>query len=347
MRQPSKGSMSQKILILRLSSIGDIILTSPLVRAVREKFPNAQIDFLIKKEFADVMRYNPNINNLICFDKKEKNALKNLKQQIRNEKYDWCIDIHKNLRTRLLKSGIPFTYKTQYNKQIFNRTLLVWFKINRFKNIKPAYLKYFEAVEKFGIQYDGKGTEVFVPKEISIKIKSELIANNYKDDKKLIVICPAASFLNKRWKSEGFAEVADYLIEKHNAFVVFLGGKQDIELCEKTKNLMKNNSVNFAGKFTLIESAALLKECNLCLTNDTGMLHLAQSQKKATVAIFGATVKELGYFPLPEKSIVVEKDLPCRPCTHNGLNKCPKKHFKCMNDISVEDVKNAVDKILQ
>jgi lipopolysaccharide heptosyltransferase II len=327
--------------------MGDIILTTPLIRAVRKHYPQAQIDFIIKQQFLDLIRTNPHLSHVILFDKNRNfNGLKALKTSIQQQRYDVLIDIHKNFRSVYLRTGSHATYVTKYSKQIFRRTLLVWFGINWYKEIKPVYKRYFEAVEAFGIHGDGLGTEVIVPEEETAKTKTFLKKDGYNADKSLIVICPGASFANKRWKSEGFAAVADYLARKENTFIVLLGGKQDIAICENVWKLMAHRAMNYAGQFTLLEAASLLKESSLVLTNDSGLMHLAQAQKRPVVAIFGPTTRELGYFPMPEQSVVVEHDVSCRPCTHNGLDKCPKKHFKCMNEISSDQVIVVVDQLL-
>ena len=335
----------KKILIIRLSSIGDVILTTPLIRAVKNKYPNAQIDFVIKDIFADVVRTNLYLNNLYVYSKKENN-LKEIKQKIKAEKYDLIIDIHKNFRSLYLRFGSGAKKTVHHKKYILIRTLLVKWKINLFKEIIPSFKRYFNAVKSLEIEYDGLGTDLIIPKENTDNIKKILVKDGKEENQLFVALCPGASFDNKRWKPEGFAEVADYLIKEKNAFIGFLGGKEDLDLCHNIKNLMDSKSFNYAGKFKILESAALLKESDMVITNDTGLMHIAQTQKKPVIAIFGPTTKELGYFPLPEKSSVVEYDISCRPCTHIGLHDCPKSHFKCMNEISSQQIIKAVDELL-
>lgn len=332
----------EKILIIRLSSIGDIIITTPLVRALRKSFPEAQIDFVIKKQFTGLMKYNPHIDHLLSFDKDL--GLEPLKQKISENQYDHIVDIHKNIRSFFLKLASRASSST-YPKYIFRRTMLVKFGINLYKDIQPVYLRYFDALREFDVQYDHQGTEVFFDPEDESFVKDTLNKIGYPSGGKIVVICPGASFSNKQWLPERFAQVADELSEK-GYFVILHGGKTDVELCESIKSLMENDGFVLANKFSLLESAALLKMAQLAITNDSGMMHLAQSQKTPVVAIFGSTSRELGYFPLPQASIVIEKDIPCRPCTHNGLNYCPKKHFRCMNEIQANEVISAATKLL-
>ena len=336
----------KKILIIRFSSIGDIILSTPLIRAVRKHYPEAEIDFVVKQEFSDLVKTNPHLNHIYVFDKSKLNDLRRIKKEVRSKGYHWVIDIHKNFRSRILRKGIGAKV-TSYHKMIWKRTLLVWWGWNLFKQIIPVYQKYFQAVEPMGIKYDGMGTEIVVPIEIQDIVKDKLIKGGYETQRPLITICPGASFANKRWLPDRFARVADKLRQSYQAQIAFAGGPQDHELCKQIiGQLPFGRAFNFAGKFDLLQSAALLGHSSLVITNDSGLMHLAQAQKVPVVAIFGSTTGELGYFPLPGKSVVVELPVSCRPCSHNGLDKCPKGHFKCMKDITEDQVIQACNKLI-
>lgn len=315
-----------------------------MVRCVRRKYPTARIDFLVKKQFSELVAHNPYLSNVLVYEKGEK--LKILKRKIKDEKYDWVIDIHQNLRSHYLKLGLNAPLVTGYCKQLVHRSLLVYLGINRYREVKPVLLRYFEAVEKQGVAYDGSGTEVFIPEDNVETMRRTLTQSGYTADKKLYVIGPGASFTNKRWSPEGYAKVADHLINNHNGFVAFIGGGSDARLCTRIQDLASAKTANFAGAFSIVESAALLSLCAAFIGNDSGMLHLAQAFGKPVVGIFGPTVKELGYFPMADRSIVVEKPIQCRPCTHNGLNHCPKRHFLCMTAIGSDDVIEAVNNLL-
>ncbi|MEO0554176.1 MAG: lipopolysaccharide heptosyltransferase II [Bacteroidota bacterium] len=325
-----------KILIIRLSSIGDVILTTPLIRAVRKKYPKARIDFLIKTQFKTLVEHNPHIDHVIAFDKTT-DSLGTLKQDLRRTRYDWVIDIHKNFRSYFLSFGIGARLVTRYRKQIFKRQLLVWFGLNTFRKNTPVLERYFEAVAAQDIKYDGKGTEIFLSQNEKLTLKNLLQQGGYDGASGLVAICPGASFTNKRWLSDRFAELANKLVGEGRK-IVLLGGRQDVALCSEVEAKMVARPLNFTGKLSLLGSAALLSKVGLAITNDSGLMHLAQSQGTAVVAIYGPTVKELGYFPIPMKSTVVQAEVACRPCTHNGLNHCPKKHFNCMKLISTDQV---------
>ena len=331
------------ILIARLSSIGDIILTSPLVRVVRETFPQARISFLVKKEFASLVLHNPNIDQVIVFDKAGgRGALKLLRKRVTIEKFDWFIDLHNNLRTNYLKLFLRFPEVSTYSKQSLRRWLLVKFGKNAFREARPVYLRYFDAVSHRNLRYDKQGTEVFFPSIETINLEKKLASDGIDPTRPVYVICPGASFSNKQWIPERFGAVADILVEDKQAQIVFLGGLNDYALCAEIAASMKYKALNYAGECSLLGSAALLGKASVVLTNDSGMMHLAQSQNTPVVAIFGPTTKELGFFPITVKSWVVEKDVPCRPCTTKGLNYCPKKHFNCMKLIETTDILKAL-----
>jgi lipopolysaccharide heptosyltransferase II len=329
----------RKILVVRLSSIGDIILTTPLLRSLKTAYPEARITFLIKKQFAELLAVSPYIDELILFDTKEGMAgLKRIKHQLRDQRFDLYLDIHKNWRSRYLRIGLRARKITSYRKLIFRRTLLVWFKINLYRKTKPVYQRYFDAVRDLGIAYDGLGTEIHVPAEKTEKVRNMLSGSGYLFNTPLVILCPSATYFNKRWKPEGFVETARYLMRERSAFIVVHGGREDIVLCDQIVTAIGQLAVSLAGQLSLSESAALLGFATLVIANDSGLMHMAQSQKRPVIGIYGATTRELGYFPLEQNSTVIETDLSCRPCTHNGFNRCPKKHFRCMNDIPADRV---------
>lgn len=336
-----------KILILRLGSIGDVILTTPLVRAVRARFPQAEITFLVKQEFADLLRHNARIDRLITFDKATGfRGWRQIARSLSRERFDWVIDLHRNARTRYLKAGLRAGEITTYRKQLLRRTLLVRTGINLLAGAPPIMNRYFEAVARAGVRYDGRGTEVFPGPEAGRKVLELLAGEGYEPGSVLAAVCPGASFANKQWLPERFAAVADDLAARGH-FVVLLGGARDETLCRTIAATMRGRAAVVAGRLGLAEAAALLGSCALAVTNDSGLLHLAQSQRTPVVAIYGPTTAELGYFPLPERSVVVQAHIACRPCTHNGRRRCPKGHFRCMREIGADAVIAAARSLLE
>jgi lipopolysaccharide heptosyltransferase II len=336
-----------KFLIIRFSSIGDVILTTPLVRCLRAKFPTAQIDFLIKKEFSVVLSNNPNLSNIITFDKNAgKGELSRIRQFVKQNKYSHILDIQKNIRSVFIAS-CSGAVVTSFSKKILPRDLLIRFGINTYKEIKPVYLRYFESVSELGIKYDGNGTEVFPTASETENVIEILKQNQIPSGMPMLVIAPGAQWENKRWPEQGFATASDTFCSQTGAYPVLIGGPGDVEICRKVQTLMKAPSLNLAGKLSLMGSASILSKANMVFTNDTGMLHMAQAMKTAVVAVYGPTTRELGFFPLPENSRVAEIDISCRPCTQKGLHSCPKKHFRCMKDIKPEMVSDLAAELFE
>jgi len=294
----------------------------------------------VKKEFSAVLEQNPNLNEIITFDKTAgKGELARVRKQVKQNDYTHILDIQRNIRSVFIASGSGARV-SGFSKKVLARDMLIRFKINIYKEIKPVYLRYFESAAALGVEYDGKGTEVFPPAGEILAISEILKQNSFTQESPILVIAPGAHWENKRWPAGKFAEAADIFSTQTGAKAILIGGKGDVAVCNEVQNLMKTTSLNLAGKLSLMGSAALLGNAAMVFTNDTGMLHMAQAMKAPVVAVFGPTTRELGFFPLPQNSHIAETDISCRPCTQKGLHNCPKKHFRCMNDIGPEVVSN-------
>ncbi len=318
----------KKILIIRFSSIGDIIITTPILRSLREKFPDATIDYLTKIDFAQLLTNNPDLDNLIGYDK-AKCDVKSLKKELKAKEYDLVVDLHNSLRSRYLRFNLATTVLV-YSKPYFRRWLLVRFGINFLKNAKSIYSRYYEVCKKLNLVEHKSYFVHFTPKEA----KS---ISDYTAGKPPILISLSAAHFTKKWALGKFAEVVSTLQDEN---LVVLGGAKEKKDVEELKRLLPRESkfVDLCGKLDLLQTAALMKESKLLLCHDSGLLHLAQSQNLPCVAIFGCTTRELGFFPINANCVVVQADLPCRPCTTMGLSRCPRRHFGCMEMITVQTV---------
>lgn len=335
-----------KILIIRLSSIGDILLATPLIRILRHKFPDAQIDFLTKARFAELLQPHPGLNHILRFDETVGfGELKRIKNHIRRTRYDWILNIHNNLRTAYLCSFLPAVHLFKINKRVFRRWLLVHFKWNLFREIVPVYQRYLEPLQTFGITDDGQGLDFYVDAVAQQKIADEY-ASFVSQHQVIIGIVPGATYATKRWLPERFAQVADALARQFNAGIVLFGGKPEIALQAEILSQMKTPALGLAGQLSLQESAAMIQHCQLVISNDSGLMHIAAALKKKLIAIFGSTTRELGFFPAAPEQVILEQPLPCRPCSHVGRHTCPKKHFGCMRQIPVSAVLVAAAQLL-
>jgi len=323
-------SKLKKILIIRLSSIGDILLTTPLIRSLKKQNPAIQIDFLLKEEFYELVQNNPHITNIHKYTKHsfEKQILINA--LIANT-YELVIDLQNNLRSREITRPLHCRI-LRFKKNSINKFLLVHFKINKLKDTHQIPVRYAEAA---GVELDTEGLDFFTDNEPDPKLKT---------DEKYIGLCPGAKHFTKRWPKEYFIELGNRL-ESTGYKVVFFGGLEEVELCSEMENQIKN-ALNLCNT-NILQVGSDMKMCRAIYTNDSGLMHLASAVKVPVIAFFGSTVKEFGFYPYKAKSIELEnRNLSCRPCTHIGRKSCPKIHFKCMKEIKPELAFNNLQNLL-
>jgi lipopolysaccharide heptosyltransferase II len=340
-----------KILIIRFSSMGDIVLASPFVRVLRKKYPQAQIDFLTKEEFSDLVNYDPNLTSVITLKSGLREELNSLAAALRRTKYDILFDLHNSLRSRFLRKLVNAGETRIINKRVVPRFFLVNFKWNFYRGIVPVSERYLETAKSFGIANDGKGTDIFFPPDIqasAFKIVDPFLGGS----ERAIGLCPAAKHATKIWQADKYVDLGCRITSEYGVKILIFGGQNDVQYCEDigskiNANTRRNVALNCAGKFSILETAAAIDRCALVVTNDSGIMHIASARGKKIIAIFGPTVEEFGFFPDRRNGIVIEnKSLGCRPCSHIGLEQCPKGHFKCMTEIPVNDVLSAVRALL-
>ena len=329
-----------KFLILRFSSIGDIVLTSPVIRCLKQQVKGAEVHYCSKKSFLEIIEHNPFIDKRHYLE----DSLSHLISQLKKEKFDYIIDLHNNLRTFRIKAQLGVK-SFSFNKINFEKWLMVNFKIDRLPRVHIVD-RYMETVKLFGVVNDGKGLDYFLgPKEIknADKIFGQL-PESHRD--KFIAFVIGAKHFTKQLLVEKIVSICNQIHQP----IVFLGGKEDFEKGEQviqSLNLRTPNSelhpFNACGKFSLNESALLLKQASKVITHDTGLMHIAAAFKKEIVSVWGNTVPEFGMYPYYGKSEIRNqksevRNLSCRPCTKIGFGKCPKKHFRCMKEISVDEI---------
>jgi lipopolysaccharide heptosyltransferase II len=333
-----------KILVIRFSSIGDIVLATPLLRILRSRFPSAQIDFIVRKEFSELIRSNKNLSAAVEFNTIDGfGGLRKLKNRIRTERYDLIVDIHNSLRSRYLRLMSGARDVVVINKRVFARTMLVRFKRNFYKDAVSVSDRYIETVKKYGIENDNAGLELFIPAETKKQVSETLAGYGIGFNQKAFGLCPSAKHTTKCWPAERFIEIGTELAKWQNARILIFGGTEDMEKCKLIADAInlqeKGRAIDLSGKFSLLGTAAAVEFCDIIVTNDSGLMHIACAVKKKVIAVFGPTVREFGFFPVNKDSIVIEQPgLYCRPCSHIGLDACPEGHFRCMKDIKTEDV---------
>jgi heptosyltransferase-2 len=322
-------NQSQKIAVIRLSSLGDVLLTTPVIRRLKQKYPNSEIDFVVKKQYADVLKFNPNISNIIVYDPGNVNSIKD---EIKNNGYDLIIDLQNNFRSRALIKNIN-TEIRRFHKPSIKKFLLVRFKINLLRELKTIPQMYAEAAN---VQLDEIGLDLFIPDNITPQIEKE---------KNFIGICPGSKHFTKCWPKEYFIDLGNSLMSK-GLNVAVIGGKDDQIVCEHVTEQIKG-SINLCNENDLFQTVANIKQCKAVVCNDSGLMHVTSATGTFLVAIFGSTVKEFGFVPYHVPNLLLEnKSLSCRPCSHIGLSECPRKHFKCMKEISPNSVLENLLKVI-
>lgn len=330
-----------RILIIRLSSIGDIILTSSFIRQTRIAFPQAHIDFIVKKQFSELIIFNPHIDHVFNLDTaKEKEEMPDLRNRIKKNKYDFIFDLHNNFRSNRLTKGLS---KRTIRKDKLNRFLLVYTGLNRYQQVTPIPLRYLQTGLKAGIKDDGNGLDLFWPNRYE-QLADRIVAQ-MKPNRVFYALAPGAAHFSKRWPIDRFKKLTELILNKTKSSVVILGSKE--EQPEMESLVIDPRVMNLAGKLSLLESATILNRSQALVTNDSGLMHMASAVQTPLVAIFGSTVKELGFFPFRCKHAILEKkDLNCRPCSHIGRKDCPKKHFKCMLELDADLVFNTLQNLV-
>ncbi|NUN69782.1 MAG: lipopolysaccharide heptosyltransferase II [Bacteroidetes bacterium] len=347
-------TLPSRTVVLRLSSIGDIVLTSPLLRVFRQAVgKDARVDFVVRKEYADLVRSCHHLSIVHEYDVASGySGLKELARQLREERYELVIDLHDSIRTKLLRAACKADDVVVMDKRKLERWLLVNLKRNAYSDALTVAERYIETVEKYGIVNDNKGLEIFIPDTTLFEVSGRMAKLRLNQFEKVIGLCPGSKHFTKRWPKERFAEVAVQAAQEFHAKVLLFGGKDEMEDCrfveeEVARRVGPASVAMFAGEYSLLESTATLEFCDVVVTNDSGLMHLAAAKQRRIVAIFGSTVREFGFAPYGTEAVVLENEsLDCRPCTHIGRKDCPKGHLKCLTEIPAEQVMTALRKLL-
>jgi ADP-heptose:LPS heptosyltransferase len=332
-----------KILIIRFSSIGDIVLTTPVIRCLKKQLPEAEVHYLTKASFRAVLEANPYLDKLHYLH----DDLQTVITELQQEHFDYVIDLHHNLRTMRVKKALG-KKAFSFNKLNVQKWIYTALKINV---LPPVHIvdRYMETVQSLGVKNDGRGLDYFIPEKDKVKESDIPVAHlaGY------IGVVIGAAHNTKKLPLHKLKELCATI--EHP--VILLGGKEDRAIGEEIAAVDRHKIYNACGKFNINESADLVRRAKLIISHDTGLMHIASAFKKQVISVWGNTVPQFGMYPyygnsstpspgnnkLPYDIMEVRK-LYCRPCSKIGYDKCPLGHFKCMEKISVQDM---VDKVHQ
>lgn len=329
-----------KFLIIRFSSIGDIVLTTPVIRCLRKQVPDAEIHLLTKQDFRSIVADNPYINKIHTLG----DSFDLMLHELLTEEYDYIIDLHHNLRTLRIKRFLKGVKSFSFNKLNIEKYIYTNFKANLLPK-KHIVDRNLETVRSFGVTDDGQGLDYFIPEKDVVDNKDLPTSHLHG----YIAVVIGAALATKKLPIHKLKELCTAIDHP----LILLGGKEDYEDGRTIASVDEVKIYNACGKFNLNESADLVKRSKLVITHDTGLMHIAAALQKPIISVWGNTVPAFGMYPYYGKyskqhfDVVEINKLWCRPCSKIGYKKCPKGHFKCMENIAVIDIVNLLQLRLQ
>ena len=330
-----------RILIIHTAFIGDIVLSTPLIKKIKDTYPDSDITYVTTPSGEAILKNNPHLNNIIVYDKRGEHkgisGVWQLGKRLRYENFNMVITPHRYLRSSILswlsRSPIRKGYDIASGSFLFTEKI----KYDRTKHEVEKLLSFVAPENK-------KRYEIELYPGEKEKMKGDnLWKENLLEDKKVVVLAPGSKWFTKQWPVEYFNKLAKSLKKLSNVRLIVVGGKDEINL-----PIEKENIIDMRGKTSLLELADILSRADVVVTNDSSPIHIASAFKKPRIfALFGPTIEKFGFFPWSLNSKVFQVDgLKCRPCGIHGGKSCPEKHFKCMRDILPEEVFNEIKKYL-
>ena len=339
----------KNILIIQTAFLGDVILTTPLIINTKKRFPESRVTVLTTPQGSQILEGIDEIDEIIAYDKKGEDRglipFFSLLKRLREAHFDLCISPHRSFRTSTLIIGAAILDSVGFS----DASLSLVYKRRIFRNKSLHEVeRCLSLLEPLGIKGEGIGKKPHLAITKSTKKSCEKLFSEagIKQGDSLVAIAPGSVWGTKKWPAENYAALADSLMDNKNVKVVILGAPEDREDGAKIARLCKDELIDLTGKTSLKELVAAIDRCRLLIGNDSAPGHIATARGIPVVSIFGPTVPAFGYTPYGEKVTIVEKDMPCRPCHHHGPAECPEKHFRCMTEITADEVLKAAEQFL-
>jgi lipopolysaccharide heptosyltransferase II len=335
-------STAPNVLAVRFSSIGDILLTTPLLRAIRHSHPGARVTVVTKRAYLPLLSHNPHVHRVIGLAPGR--SLTSLATELRGDQYTDLLDLHDNLRSRILRLLVPGRWRS-YPKHRLARWLLVHAKRNRYRDRRPVPERYFSAARHLQVVPDGAPPEFFIGREAIEEATAWLGSAGLASAAKIVALAPGAAHATKRWPLEHWRALIDRVVAD-GLPIMILGGPDDAGIAAELA-AGRSGVVNAAGRFGLQGTGALLQRASVLVSGDTGVMHMATGVGAPVVALFGPTVEAFGFFPYTRVARVVELPLSCRPCSTQGGPRCPLGHHRCMIDIHAGAVYDKLREVMR
>lgn len=336
----------RRILIVRLSAIGDVVMTTPVAEALRRAFPDAYIAWVVEDRSRDVIEGNPYLDEIIVWRRTtgQGGTLKraaaylaearNLRRELRARKFDVAIDFQGLLRSALVARMSGARHRVGFDSARERADLLYSVRLPMQDTGLRGPEMYQRMLQLLGLAHDDFEMHIHIGDEdraFARRFIAEAVSTR-PGAAKVVALCPATTWEHKHWTVDGWARVADELADRHDAVPIFLGSKADAELMSRIRALMKCDAESAIGKTTLKQASAILEQSDLVISVDTGLLHIANALNRPIIGIFGPTTWQ--YLRKKDTLAIVAKDLPCMPCFRHPS--CDS--FECLRTITAEDV---------
>jgi len=322
----------KRFLVIRLSAIGDVVLATAAVEALARACPGAEIDFMVKHRFGGLLAAHPKIARLWEFDERGRHrgvrGMLLFLHGLQRHRYDAAVDLQDNLRSRLICRSIRAGQRLRWDKQALSRRLLVRGR-GRARQFRTVAERYLDALGPLEIDAGGARPKLYPDLKADIPGLPR---------KPYLCLAPGAHWATKRWPSEYYQELVEIIIKQSKHRIVLVGDAGDAGACSRVAVASENRIANLCGRLDLGQLAAVLARSELLVTNDTGSMHIVEAVGVPAVAMFGPTVPQFGFAPWRPASVVIERELDCRPCSLHGSDRCPRRHHRCLRDITPQEV---------
>jgi heptosyltransferase-2 len=326
-----------RILLVRFSSIGDLLLTTPLLRVLRRRYPDADLTFVTRADMADTLRDNPHLTRLVTWPRE--GSLRALARDLRQTPWTHRLDLHGSLRSRALRLLVGGRWHG-YSKHRVRRQLLVTTHGRLGGRIAPVADRYFDAASALDVLPDGAPAEYFVTDIAAGQATRFLADHHLASGRPLLALAPGAAHFTKRWPTDHWLALAARMAATHD--IVVLGGPAEREVAVRIVAAAGPRAASAAGTVSLSGTAALLQRATAVVVGDTGILHLATAVGTPVVGLYGPTVEAFGFFPYHAHAVAVQHPLACRPCSSRGGAACPLGHHHCLVQILPAEVTDAL-----